>query len=240
MSEAAPNRHDRRRARTRRRILTAADEVLAAHGESGTIERIAEVADVAVATIYQHFAGKDDIYLALVDEALERNERHMMAAYHGPRRPVERLIDAAEAYLLFYLESPRQFAMIEFAGGSQSDRGTPRAREMITERVALMNSALESVLADGVAAGEFRPLPPVAGARFLWGALNGVFALSARPDGLRAEPELMRESLYVGMELILEGAATDRLRDADGRVQPALLARLREAVSVTPAERQAG
>ncbi|MFG1793374.1 TetR/AcrR family transcriptional regulator [Nocardia sp. NPDC049149] len=238
MSESVakrPNRHDRRRAETRRRILAAADEVLVTHGDSATIDRIADVADVAVATIYQHFSGKDELYLALVDEALERNEQHMVTVYTAPNGPVERLIDAAAAYMHFYLESPRQYAMIESAGAYQTGPGTEAARALIGERVARMNGALESIVAAAVESGELRPLPPGPMTNFLRGTLNGVFALSSRPDALRIGHDEMREALRVGVELLLEASVADTLRGADGRLDPALCRRLREALADDPA-----
>jgi len=66
MTTAEPTsspRQDRRKARTRARILDAAEEFFAsADPESATIVRIAEAADVAIATVYQHFRSIPDCF----------------------------------------------------------------------------------------------------------------------------------------------------------------------------------
>ncbi len=80
--------------------------------DAATVERIADAADVAVATIYQHFGGKDELHMAVVERAIERNEHHMLAVYESAAEPVEKLIDAAGAYLRFHLASPQMFRMI--------------------------------------------------------------------------------------------------------------------------------
>jgi AcrR family transcriptional regulator len=54
---------------TQRRILTAAEELLAAHGfVAVTMEDIARRAGVSVATVYLYFPGKATIVAALADE----------------------------------------------------------------------------------------------------------------------------------------------------------------------------
>ena len=69
------------------------------------MDAIAEEADVAVGSIYHHFRSKDNLYLALVERALEINEQVMAEAYSGGRTPMEELIAASDAYCRFNLEN---------------------------------------------------------------------------------------------------------------------------------------
>lgn len=69
---AKPGRQERRKAETRRRIVTAADRLFAERGYAETsIEDIATSADVAVRTIYLHFESKAAIMLSYFDAWLD-------------------------------------------------------------------------------------------------------------------------------------------------------------------------
>ena len=66
--QLAGTRQDRRKAATRARIQTAAEELFDRRGYADTsIEDISELADVAVRTIYTHFPSKAAIMLAYFD-----------------------------------------------------------------------------------------------------------------------------------------------------------------------------
>jgi len=227
-SHASGTRQDRRKARTRAQILDAAEERFATVGaELATIEQIAETADVAVATVYLHFAKKDDLHLAVVERALEQNERHMLAVYDSDAAPVDKLIDAVGAYLRFYLDSPHLFRVIALpSGGAISDAATI----VLSERVDRMTRALANVIKQGIDDGSLRNVVPLDAARFLWGALNGVFALAQRPDRLRLSERELRSTLQQGAEVLTLGLVAPSQRDADGRLPSKLRNRLRKAI----------
>ena len=65
-------RQQRRKAATRAKILAAAEQLFGEHGYAETsIEQIAELADVAVRTIYMHFPTKAAIMLAYFDSWID-------------------------------------------------------------------------------------------------------------------------------------------------------------------------
>jgi AcrR family transcriptional regulator len=67
-----PTRTDRRRARTRAALLDAARVLFAERGvEMATIAQIAERADVAKGSFYNHFESRDDILNAVVATSLD-------------------------------------------------------------------------------------------------------------------------------------------------------------------------
>jgi AcrR family transcriptional regulator len=71
-SAAAPTRADRRRERTRGRLLTAARALFAEHGVAETrIGDITERADVGAGSFYNHFSDKDEIVEAVLSELTE-------------------------------------------------------------------------------------------------------------------------------------------------------------------------
>lgn len=71
-TSAAPSRHDRRRERTRRALIDAARVVFAERGtEAATIQEIADTADVAKGSFYNHFDSRADVLRAVVEATLD-------------------------------------------------------------------------------------------------------------------------------------------------------------------------
>jgi AcrR family transcriptional regulator len=219
-------RQDRRKARTRGLLLDAAEELFCSHGDA-TVEQIAATADVAVATVYAHFGGKDDLHGAVVERALEANEQHLLAVYESEVAPLDKLIDAAAAYLRFYLDSPNRFRLIALRHGRPA---TTAADRLIFQRVDRMNRALTAVIAQGVDDGSLREVDPVATAAFVWGAMNGVLGLSVRPDGLRLTKAETLAALHQGLQIILTGFVSARYRSADGGLSEELEQKLRDTI----------
>jgi AcrR family transcriptional regulator len=68
---ATETRHDKRKARTRGSLLSAARKLFSAQGlDATTIAEIAEEADVGVGSFYNHFQTKEDLLAVLLEEAL--------------------------------------------------------------------------------------------------------------------------------------------------------------------------
>jgi AcrR family transcriptional regulator len=68
----SPGRAERRRGETRSKLVRAAREVMARNGVGATtIHAITEAADVGFGSFYNHFATKEDIVAAVMEEAIE-------------------------------------------------------------------------------------------------------------------------------------------------------------------------
>lgn len=93
-------RHDRRKARTRARIVEAANQLFSERGYSETsVEEISELADVAVRTIYTHFSSKAAILLDYFDRWLNALVEGLM------KRPVQEPIAESLAAALDEMQS---------------------------------------------------------------------------------------------------------------------------------------
>ncbi|MGW8879335.1 TetR/AcrR family transcriptional regulator [Streptomyces mirabilis] len=70
----APNRLDRRKARTRAALVAAAQRFLAEQGRADvSIQEITEAADVGFGSFYNHFTSKDELFEAAVALTLEQH-----------------------------------------------------------------------------------------------------------------------------------------------------------------------
>lgn len=205
----SPSRSDRRKAATSAAIMKAAERNFLDKGFHGTkIEDIASEADVATGSIYVHFGSKEGLYLALIERALEVEERFLAAAFDKALTPAEQLVAAGDAYLRFYVEHPGYFRMLAFPYFDTK----PKAQlSPVAKRVAGLAEAqitrLAQAIAEAVEAGIVREVDPTRAAKFMWGAWVGVISLNLRPDRLRIKDDELASVLAEGRAMISFGLA---------------------------------
>ena len=218
---AEPTRSERRKARTERAILEAAERKFLEHGFHGTtVEEIADAADVAVGSIYVHFQSKEGLYLALLERALEIEERYMNEAFKPTLSLSQQLFAAGWAYLRFYRDHPGHFRILMFPHTDDRSNGSLPFAERLAQRAEAQVERVARLLELGVKTGVARPMDPYRTAKFMWGAWSGVIALNMRPDRLRLDDEELQAVLEEGRRIITEGIAAMGLRYPDGSIRP--------------------
>jgi TetR/AcrR family transcriptional regulator len=201
VTDSTATRQARRKQRTTDAILDAAERLFHERGYGATtIEAIAEAADVAIGSIYARFPGKEGLYLALVERAVEVNEAYVAEALARDATALERVLAVGDAYLRFHRDHPLAFRLVglrdlERASGSHR----ARIRRRIDRRMRAMVDKLEGALSVSVAAGDTPPSDPQATALFLWGAWNGTIALHARGT---IDDRALRAAQDVGRTLV--------------------------------------
>src|SRR5690349_13339233 len=132
------SRTERRKARTAGAILDAAERLFLGHGYTATtMDDLSAAADVAVGSIYAHFGGKEGVYSALVDRALELDQRYGEEGFALGEKPLEQLVGMGEGYLRFARERPAYFRLFRFPPPdrpSAAEAPGPAAR--IAERIS--------------------------------------------------------------------------------------------------------
>lgn len=173
------------------------------------MDAIADSAGLAVGSIYHHFGNKERLYLALVERALEVNEKAMAVAYGGGRNPIEELFAASDAYCRFHLDNPGYFRMIALRvldvppGDLASE-----AERRIADKVEALVGGVTDALRRADTAGQIRCPDPQRTAIFLWAAWNGVLALRMRPDRLALDDVELQQVLEIGRDIVHRGLAT--------------------------------
>jgi AcrR family transcriptional regulator len=220
--EELATRSSRRKARTVAAILDAAERGFIEHGfHRTTVEEIAEAADVSVGSIYVHFKSKEGLYLALIERALEVEERYMDDAFRPTLSLGQQLFAAGWAYLRFYLENPGYFRILVFPHIDARPEDTlPFVAQRLAERAEAQVRRVAGIIELGVKTGAARPVDPYRAAKFMWGAWSGVIALNLRPDRLRLDDDELRAVLEEGRHMIAEGIASMALRNPDGSLRP--------------------
>src|SRR5215475_2105254 len=138
------------RSARRKQLLAAAQEVFVAQGyHAAAMDDIADRAGVSKPVLYQHFPGKLELYLALLDthgDALVGKVRAAMAATSENK---ERVAGSMRAYFEFVDHESEAFRLV-----FESDlRNEPAVRERVdrVERLCI-ESISETIMADtGVA-----------------------------------------------------------------------------------------
>lgn len=177
--ESAPRTRNRRGegARLRPRIVAAAAELLDAGGseEAVTLRAVARRVGIAAPSIYPHFADRQAILLAIVQEAFGELTQQMVAA-SSAADPVVRLHAVCAAYLDFAVSRPQRYRVM-FAGVWNVERALDSGAISEAEAGALGRDAL-AVLVAGVQgcadAGRSSSDDPSADGVALWLGLHGL------------------------------------------------------------------
>lgn len=211
MEAAAPNGHARRRARTTTAILGAAERLFLSRGyTTTTVEQLAAEADVAVGSVYGHFGGKEGVYAALIERALELDRRYSDEGWETGTTPVERLEGIGDGYLRFAREHPGHYRLFRFPPPDRPSGGpVDAAAARVTEHVRAEVERIAGALAEAVAAGDVRPVDPRQAAVFLWSAWDGVIAAHLLPGNMGLSDDEFDAVLRVGREVLLRGLVND-------------------------------
>jgi AcrR family transcriptional regulator len=119
------------RSARRKQLLAAAQEVFVAQGyHAAAMDDIAERAGVSKPVLYQHFPGKLELYLALLDRHCDAIVAKVRAAMDATSDNKERVRGAVQAYFDFVDHESEAFRLV-----FESDlRNEPAVRERV-ERV---------------------------------------------------------------------------------------------------------
>jgi len=136
-------RAERRDARAA--LLRAAAAVFSERGfRDASVDDIARRAGYSKGAIYWHFEGKDDLFLALLDERLERPIREMIELLESAP-PEQDMGPEASRRFVELLESERELLLLQHEYWSQAVRDS-KLRARYASRRAELRAALASAL----------------------------------------------------------------------------------------------
>jgi AcrR family transcriptional regulator len=131
-------RHERRR-----QLLDAALEVFVSQGyHAAAMDEIAERAGVSKPVLYQHFPGKLELYLALLDESVDALVETVRDALRSNPEPKQRVAATFGAYFEYVGGKGQAYRLVfesdlsnESAVRDRLDRGTRECAEMVSQAV---------------------------------------------------------------------------------------------------------
>ena len=230
---------DARDALYREHILEIAERVFAEQGFAATrMQDIAAAAGISLATLYQSYPGKEDLYRGVLitrDRAmLEAVTSRWSGAIAAPES-VEQVLVLMETHLHFLLDHPEYLRLLLRTGYAWYDRAAQPtdAEQQMWERGL---RSIEAVLAWGVQRKVFNPGNATDQARLLIASQQARFANWAT-DGMRqARAEVVAQIQADFVRLLCRPAVAAELLAPDGAgLSARTLARLRElAASAKP------
>lgn len=205
-------RRQRRPEARHQEILAAAHAVFGRAGfAAARLEDIAQEAGVSKGTLYLYFESKDALFRAMVQERTGRSIGALQEAL-ATGTPTERL-ERFITRLWSIMSEPEACVIAKVVQGELYN--FPELARFYYENVILrVRGMLREVLAQGVAAGEFRPEQAEIAARAIptilvsWGKMVHLFA-PYEPDPLSVE-QLGRGAL----DLIMHGVLAPRPAEA--------------------------
>jgi AcrR family transcriptional regulator len=168
----------------RQAIEDAASTLFHEHGYSGTSVRdIARAVDIQGASLYAHVASKQEVLWAIVERMAGRFEAAVDAVeaadpgahLFGPGAHLTELVRAHVGVVTDEIERTSVFV-------HEWRALDPGRRDDIARRRDAYEARFRAAIADGVEAGVFAAVDPVATAAYILSALNGLVAWY-RPDG---------------------------------------------------------
>src|SRR4051812_37470009 len=98
------------------RILAAAAQLFATHRfHEARMDDIAALAEVGKGTLYRYFEDKDELYLALLEQAAREIMDRLSAAIEGEECPRAQLVAVVEAILVYFDDHRHLFDLIQHA-----------------------------------------------------------------------------------------------------------------------------
>ena len=160
----------------RREIEDAASSLFRTHGYAGTSVRdIARALDIQGASLYAHVTSKQDVLWSIVERTASRFEAAADAAMTGTGAvpvvgPASRLAALVRGHIAVVTDDLERASV--FVHEWRSLDGDRRAQ--MARRRDAYEARFRGVIREGIDAGIFAPVDPVATAAFLLTALNGL------------------------------------------------------------------
>jgi AcrR family transcriptional regulator len=198
----------------RERLLGALAEAVAARGYAGAaVADVISLAGVSRKTFYEHFANKEECFLAAYEAGVEMVLDAIDAAVAAALDPYSAAAAGTRAYTQTLAANPslaRAFFLEVLAAGEAA----LARRELVLERFA---DQLERIYSDARRGLVVLPEPPP---RYVFracvGAVNELVTTELRRGGPERLPELADSLLDVEMRLLVGHELAERIRAALG------------------------
>ena len=181
-----------RRRRRERILAAAADQFAARPFQLVSMDDVAAAAAMGKATLYRYFPSKEDLYVAVFDQVLNELSRRLESAVAlggTPTAILTRVIATAAPTLAEHFRALR-------AADDDVAKAAERKRRLFRSRRGAITAWIEQAIEAGIAAGEFRPIKPSAGAHMLVGM---IWTLSANiPDAPGTVAEIVTDLFLNG------------------------------------------
>lgn len=159
----------------RDRLIAAATEQFAAAGYAGaTLDAIAARAGVTKGGVYFHFAGKEELFFAVLDHWRERRRRVLQVPNPAPGGAAAALREFLAGYLAFHFHAPAATHLLRVLATELRGRFTARLREDDRHEQRWLRASVRDLLVQGQRDGTLDAEDPALTAFVVSAAVAGV------------------------------------------------------------------
>lgn len=185
-------------------ILTHACDLFLEEGVEGfSMRALADRVGVTAPALYRHFGGRDEVLLAVVDEAYQAMIRRLQGALEEPT-PGERFRRAGEGYVDFALEHPRYYQIVY---ASPEWMGVEDVSEVRERHACAIGQFWHDRVRECMDAGLLREGEPEEVALTMWAHAHGLISIHLQ-GMLEMEREDFRGLFMASSRRMLGGLAT--------------------------------
>lgn len=196
----------------RERLIAAATVEFADGGYSGsTLDGIAARAGVTKGGLYFHFAGKEELFFAVLDHWREHRRKELQVQGVGPDGAVFALRQFLAGYLAFHLREPAATHLLRVLATELRGRFTARLREDDRQEQRWFRAQVRELLELGARDGTLWAEDPALTAFVLCGAVIGILA---QWHGAPSDVEMHCDEELLAQQLVA------RLATGEVRAQP--------------------
>ncbi|WP_300342763.1 TetR/AcrR family transcriptional regulator [Nesterenkonia sp.] len=195
--ESAANGRTKRlpREQRRRQLLDCALQVFVAKGyHAASMDDIAEAAEVSKPVLYQHFPGKHELFLDLLDTHLSQLRDELTSALSEAETNKERVTGTVTTFYEFIAREDEAYRLV-FAAGMDHD-------EEVSDRLERFHDAMAAAIAEVIADDTGQPM---AEATMLGHGLLGMATTAARHWSRLSERPDLRTSAQLTSRLAWRG-----------------------------------
>lgn len=187
---------------TRAQILAAATAVFAAKGfNKASMNDVVRASGLSKGGVYWHFSGKDALLEALFTGFFQDAIAGVETIVAGPEPAAAKLRRLAQQTAADVQALAQQFpSPLEFYALAAREELLTGALQTHFQRY---HAQLQTVITEGVAAGDFRAVDPAAAARTLSGLFEGlllIWAVSPETYDLTAQAETAVDLILTGLQ----------------------------------------
>ncbi|HID93068.1 MAG TPA: TetR/AcrR family transcriptional regulator [bacterium (Candidatus Stahlbacteria)] len=199
------SRKERERAFRRQEILVAAMRVFARKGFDGaTVDDIAAEAEFSKGALYFYFKNKEEIFVKIVESALEQERDFLNEVLGGKGNSIEKLNRIAHGYFgyveknkdlirILHSESQKLYALSK----ERIEKGFIANRRLATKSIA-------KIIREGIKANEIREVDPEMGAIIFQGMMTSMVFHWLQEEGKQGS---LSEQVVPMLDFFLKGIA---------------------------------
>lgn len=185
-----PEKNELLRRRSKEKILTAALNQFAENGLFATrIQDIAEKAEISQGLLYRYYASKDDIYVEIINEALEKMSSATIELISMPASGKNKILKATEAMYNTIETSERYRQTCRLITEAANSEAIPEsAKAAVFEKRDQPYQLFSKIIEQGQQEGDIIEGEPYELAVLFWSLINGLTTYMHSRNGMGQLP----------------------------------------------------